>query len=207
MEEAVKEAMADILAKPNKEGKQKTKEDNATVADLEQFVSRMINSSIMADVQAAKHNQIATVEEIAMDLYQTQQDNIDINERLGETSRKIQEVEANTFNKEEVVKMVKDEGRRDFHVMIKDYPRMNEIRKMNQEDRRKQVCKELRDLDDKIDENQIAGVWPPRVHQNNTKMRTNGKGTLRIVLKKRKEAYTMRNSVKDTQVGHHTMDG
>ena len=82
--------------------------------------------------------------------------------------------------------MVKDEGRRDYHVMIKDYPRMNEIRKMNQQDRKKQVSDELRDLDDKIDENQIVGVWPPRVHQNNTRMRTNGKGTLRILLRKKR---------------------
>ena len=85
MDDAVKEAMAEILAKPGKEGRQKTKEDNVTVADMEQFVCKMINSSIVADVHAAKHNQIATVEEIAMDLHRNQQDTVDINERMGET--------------------------------------------------------------------------------------------------------------------------
>ena len=190
MKDAVQKAVADILAKPTKDGRPKSKEDNATVADLEQFVSLIINSSIMADVKAATHNQIVTVEEIATDVYRTQQDNIALGERVEETSRKIQEVEVRAVKKNDMVRIVKDEGRRDFHVMIKDYPRMNDIRKMSQEDRKKEVCKDLRDLDNKINETQIVGVWPPRVHPNNKKMRTNGKGTLRIILaKKRGDLY------------------
>ena len=186
MDIAVKEAMAEILAKPGKEGKLKTKEDNVTVADMEQFVRKLIDGSVEADVHAAKHNQIATVEEIAMDLHRNQQDTVDINERMGETLKKVQEIEKNTFNREEVTKIVKDEGKKDYYVVIKDYPRMNEIRNKSQRERKEQISKELKDLDDKIEADQITGVWPPVLHKNNTRMKTNGKGILRILLKRKK---------------------
>ena len=186
MDIAVEQAMAEILAKPGKEGKKKTMEDNVTVADMAQFVRKMIDSSVDADVHAVKHNQIATVEEIATDLHRNQQDTVDINERIGETSRKVQEIEKNTFNREEVTKMVQDEGKKDYYVIIKDYPKMNEIRNKSQKERKEQVCKDLKDLDDKIEVDQISGVWPPSLHQNNTRMKTSGKGTLRILLKRKK---------------------
>ena len=63
---------------------------------------------------------------------------------------------------------------------------MNEIRNKSQKERKEQVCKDLKDLDDKIEIDQISGVWPPNLHPNNTRMRTSGKGTLRILLKRRK---------------------
>ena len=114
MDMAVKQAMEEILAKPGKEGKKKTMEDNVTVAEMAQFVRKMFDSSVDADVHAVKHNQIATVEEIATDLHRNQQDTVDINERVGETVRKLQEIEKNTFNKEEVTKMVQDGEKKDY---------------------------------------------------------------------------------------------
>ena len=75
MEGETKEAMDIILDKADENGKKRERDDVLTYGGMEEFIGYILTSSIQTDIKTTIYNQIATVEAISKDLYNTQQVN------------------------------------------------------------------------------------------------------------------------------------
>ena len=87
----------------------------------------------------------------------------------------------------EVAKLFEDEKQKDYAMVIRNYPRMSELKKANMKEKKAIVCRDLKDLDvadeQVIDPDQISKVFPTFIHPNYRQMGMSSKGTLKIIFR------------------------
>ena len=100
-----------------------------------------------------------------------------------------------TVSEEEMLRRISDEKQRDNIIVVKNYPRIIEIRKAGRDEKKKMICDDLREFNDTdfaINTDQIAAVFPSHIPENNKQMRQNGKGTLKILFRHKVSGFYLR---------------
>ena len=195
LKNSIDKAMEAMLKVVDADGRKREKEDKVSIAQMGEFVRRIFTDSFEADMHAITHNQIATVEAIATDLQETQKENVKMGAQIEANQKRIKKMEGETVSEEEMLRCISDEKQRDNIIVVKNYPRIIEIRKAGKDEKKKMICDDLREFNDTdfaINTDQIAAVFPSHIPENNKQMRQNGKGTLKIIFRHKMSGFYLR---------------
>ena len=186
-------AMEAMLEVVDVEGRRSEKEDKVSFAQMGEFVRRVFTKSFEADMDAITYNQIATVEAIATDLYETQKESVKMGARIDVNQKHIKKIEKEMVSEEEMLRCISDEKQKDNIIVIKNYPKIADIRDVTgMEGKKKMICDDLSEFNDgdfTINTDQIAAVFPAQIPKNNKQMRQNGKGTVKIIFRQKMSGF------------------